>query len=91
MRKTNAARTVINVRGRFARKPVHHLVLIREREAWSTNLSTGPSYFAAAATTCSLLAASFFFSAYALAAGPNYAITESRLNEAAFWRGEYFT
>ncbi len=49
-------------------------------------------YFAAAATACSLLlAASFFFSAYAWIAGPNCAITASRLNEVGFWRGGYFT
>jgi hypothetical protein len=36
-----------------------------------------------------LLAASCSFSA--LIAGANCAITESRLNEAAFWRGGYFT
>jgi hypothetical protein len=42
-----------------------------------------------AAFFCALLAASFSFSA--LIAGANCAITESRLNEAAFWRGGYLT
>ncbi len=37
------------------------------------------------------LAASFSFSACALAAGANCSITVSRLKEAAFWRGGNFT
>src|SRR6185437_3295614 len=43
------------------------------------------------AAFCSSLAASFRFSAYALIAGPNCAITASRLKDAAFWRGGYLT